>query len=293
MADWTELSDAAVGIGGIPSGTTVTALRDNVVAFAEQAVGSPAYKYGTYDVQIFATSGTWTKPASAVDTDIASIIVIGAGGGGSAGSNDTLGDVVDGSAGGSIALAQFKMSDLSATENVAVGAGGAGGVRVGGGDGTVGGGNGGNSTFTISGVSGGTLTLTGGGGGGGGVSAGSPTAGALTGSDLQTLTFSDYVGAGGGTDEEAQCAEWGGGGGGGNRFSNPVRGGYSARGLCGNGGAGVHAPSGAAVGEDGQTPAGGGGCASYISSGGQGTGGDGGDGLVFVVCFTNLEEVAI
>ena len=40
MADWTDLSDAAVGIGGIPSGTTVTALRDNAIAVAEGAGGA-------------------------------------------------------------------------------------------------------------------------------------------------------------------------------------------------------------------------------------------------------------
>ena len=41
MADYTDLPDTAVGIGGIPSGTTVTALRDNPIAIAEGAVGAP------------------------------------------------------------------------------------------------------------------------------------------------------------------------------------------------------------------------------------------------------------
>ena len=41
MADWTNLPNAAVGVGGLPSGTTVTALRDNPVAIAEGAPGAP------------------------------------------------------------------------------------------------------------------------------------------------------------------------------------------------------------------------------------------------------------
>jgi hypothetical protein len=41
MADWTTLPNTAVGVGGLPSGTTVTALRDNPVAIAEGAAGAP------------------------------------------------------------------------------------------------------------------------------------------------------------------------------------------------------------------------------------------------------------
>ena len=41
MADYTDLSNAAVGIGGLPSGATVTALRDNPIAIAEGAVDAP------------------------------------------------------------------------------------------------------------------------------------------------------------------------------------------------------------------------------------------------------------
>ncbi|HEV8035852.1 hypothetical protein [Yoonia sp.] len=41
MADWTTLSNGAVGVGGLPSGTTVTALRDNPIAIAEGAAGAP------------------------------------------------------------------------------------------------------------------------------------------------------------------------------------------------------------------------------------------------------------
>ena len=41
MADWTPLPNTSVGVGGLPSGTTVTALRDNPVAIAEGAPGAP------------------------------------------------------------------------------------------------------------------------------------------------------------------------------------------------------------------------------------------------------------
>ena len=41
MADYTDLSNAAVGIGGLPSGATVTALRDNPIAIAENTPNAP------------------------------------------------------------------------------------------------------------------------------------------------------------------------------------------------------------------------------------------------------------
>jgi len=41
MATWTNISNAAVAVGGIPSSTTVTALRDNPSALAESASGAP------------------------------------------------------------------------------------------------------------------------------------------------------------------------------------------------------------------------------------------------------------
>jgi hypothetical protein len=41
MTTWTTISNAAVAVGGIPSSTVVTALRDNPAAMAEQAAGAP------------------------------------------------------------------------------------------------------------------------------------------------------------------------------------------------------------------------------------------------------------
>ena len=51
MADWTTLPNTAVGVGGLPSGTTVTALRDNPVAIAEGAPGAPRIA-----INVFSTS---------------------------------------------------------------------------------------------------------------------------------------------------------------------------------------------------------------------------------------------
>ena len=41
MTDYTILSNTAVGVGGLPSGATVTALRDNPLAIAEGTAGAP------------------------------------------------------------------------------------------------------------------------------------------------------------------------------------------------------------------------------------------------------------
>jgi hypothetical protein len=41
MTTWTSISNAAVAVGGIPSSSTVTALRDNPSAVAEASTGAP------------------------------------------------------------------------------------------------------------------------------------------------------------------------------------------------------------------------------------------------------------
>jgi|VirMetMinimDraft_7_1064189.scaffolds.fasta_scaffold34312_3 hypothetical protein len=72
MADWTELSNTAVGVGGLPSGATITALRDNPIAIAEGAPNAPPLSLralGTLvagDVLRVRNPGeyTWTNSAS-------------------------------------------------------------------------------------------------------------------------------------------------------------------------------------------------------------------------------------
>lgn len=46
MTTWTSISNAAVAVGGIPSSTTVTALRDNPSAIAEASSGAPVMVSG-------------------------------------------------------------------------------------------------------------------------------------------------------------------------------------------------------------------------------------------------------
>ena len=62
MADWTNLPNQAVGVGGLPSGTTVTALRDNPVAIAQGAAGAPKIQYAAID------EGLAQQPAGGVGT---------------------------------------------------------------------------------------------------------------------------------------------------------------------------------------------------------------------------------
>jgi hypothetical protein len=47
---WTNISNAAVAVGGIPSSATVTALRDNPGAMAEAATGAPVIFAGWHPV---------------------------------------------------------------------------------------------------------------------------------------------------------------------------------------------------------------------------------------------------
>jgi hypothetical protein len=46
MSTWTTISNGAVAVGGIPASSTVTALRDNPIAIAEAASGSPVVYAG-------------------------------------------------------------------------------------------------------------------------------------------------------------------------------------------------------------------------------------------------------
>jgi hypothetical protein len=70
MADWTTLPNTAVGVGGLPSGTTVTALRDNPVAIAEGAPGAPR-------VQGVALGGIRQSRVSATGNSYVTILNLG------------------------------------------------------------------------------------------------------------------------------------------------------------------------------------------------------------------------
>ena len=69
MADWTALSNTAVGVGGLPSGATITALRDNPQAIAEGAAGAPRIVDGALDTTATASGQNWVD-ARLLDTTV-------------------------------------------------------------------------------------------------------------------------------------------------------------------------------------------------------------------------------
>lgn len=268
MADWTDLSDAAVGIGGIPSGTTVTALRDNVVAFAEQSTSAPTSNFA-YDVQVFEASGTWTKPSDAVTSDY--VAVWGVGGGGSGGYDTSLANGGGGAGGAGFLFRSIPIDLLPATVSVTVAAGGASQTSP-----DTAGVNGGNTAFA-SGVDNYDYTFNGGQGGDADASLSSAAATVSIQNGSNDAPFPGTMDGVGRTGSSARGSVWGGGGGGANRDGfNVYRPAMSAYG--GNGGKGAET----GVAQDGWFPGGGGGGSKTAASGA------GADGLCVVMCFRNL-----
>lgn len=124
------------------------------------AAGDPTYAANAMsaiapDVQVFTSSGTWTKPGGAKIVHIQ--LVGGGGGGGSAGATGASQvSFGDGGGGGEYAEAWYHAGDLLSSETVTVGAAGTGGV----GATPAAGGTGGTTSF------GSHMTAIGGGGGG-------------------------------------------------------------------------------------------------------------------------------
>lgn len=251
------------------------------------------------DVQIFTSSGTYTKPSGAVSVKVQ---IWGAGGGGG---DAVASSSAGGGGGGSYLENTFDASDIGATETITIGSGGTSGAQ------------GGNTTFgslmTVYGGGGGSTTAngqSGGGGGGAGVSGKGNTGtsgassgtggtgGAPLGSAADTAN-GGYGGAGGGSGGTGGLSVYGGAGGGG--VTNDITGGAGGSSIYAGGGGGAGGTSSAgsggvsefsgnggaggsnANGTAGTQPAGGGGGAS--SSSGTKTGGTGGDGQVIVTSF--------
>lgn len=263
------------------------------------------------DVQVFTSSGTWTKPTGFTPQWL-DVLLIGSGGGGGSGARRAGGVASSGGAGGAgggVTRRRIRASLAGATESVVIGAAGVGGNAV-----AVDDANGGSGTSGLDATFGSLLRAVGGPGGSGGTSAGNSTGGAGGIADGPGGTGADGVsGAAGGAAASSQGAAGGGAGGGidggsaayaggdgglnGGTAGTAAAGGNNTGGAGtagtasiadnpghGGGGGGANAAgAGGAGGTGGTYGAGGGGGGSSLNGSASGAGGAGAAGLCIVI----------
>ena len=228
--------------GNPKSVTPATGDNDTSIAttaFVKTAVDNNVTANTPPSVEVFTSSGTYTKTSGIVGAKVT--IIGGGGGGGGAQEVGGYDKGAGGGASGSTVIKWYTASQLASTVTVTVGAGGAGATTA------TGGSSGTNSTFK-------SMTAGGGGGGAGPTSSGNgPTSPNASGGDINikgaawgyghTLDMlggdggnSSFGGGGRGGKNEAGgvgAPNTGGGGGGGGAASGSIKGGGNgAAGIC-------------------------------------------------------------